>query len=306
MLDEVFRAGDRSRSPEKCQLSHSEILVELCRFTSAATSPVCRLHLNPAMQSRASIKAHPIHPMLIVYPFAFLTGAFGFTAAAAALKKQDLRDVARHLVPAGIVAGVAAAVPGVIDYLTVVPPQSSGQERARKHALLNVTGLSLFTTSWLLERSRRRPGVSLLLQGLGSAVMSVAGYLGGTLVSRNQISVDHRYANAGRWQEETRTNGGSRALTSAAAPLGVDQMKLVHVEQSRVVVARTENGYAAFQDRCTHKGGPLSDGVLICGTVQCPWHGSQFDVKTGVVRCGPATENIATYEIEDAHRVQRE
>src|SRR5678815_3024803 len=96
---------------------------------------------QPGHAEQSSIKAHPIHPMLIVYPFAFLTGAFGFTAAAAALKKQDLRDVGRHLVPAGIVAGVAAAVPGVIDYLTVVPPQSSGQERARKHALLNVTGL---------------------------------------------------------------------------------------------------------------------------------------------------------------------
>jgi len=40
-------------------------------------------------------------------------------------------------------------------------------------------------------------------------------------------------------------------------------------------------------DRCTHRGGPLSDGVLMCGTVQCPWHGSQFDVKTVEVKCGP-------------------
>ena len=244
--------------------------------------------------------------MLIVYPFAFLTGAFGFTVAAAASKKQDLRDVARHLVPAGLAAGLAAAVPGIVDYLTVIPPRSSGKERARKHALLNTTGLGLFAASWLLERNRRRPAVSLLLQGLGSAVMSVAGYLGGTLVYRNQIAVDHRYAGAGRWQEETRMSGNPRALTSAAAPLDVNQMKLVHIGERRVAVARTETGYAAFQDRCTHKGGPLSDGVLICGTVQCPWHGSQFDVKTGEVRCGPATGNIETYEIGDAHIVKRQ
>ena len=241
--------------------------------------------------------------MLIVYPFAFLTGAFGFSAAAAASKKHELRDVAGHLIPAGIVAGLVAAVPGIIDYLTVVPPQSSGKDRARKHALLNTTGLGLFTASWLLERRGRRRTTSLFLQGLGTAVMSVAGFLGGTLVSRNQISVDHRYANAGRWQEERRAHAGSGALTSAAAPLGVNQMKLVHVDEARIVVAHTEDGYAAFQDRCTHKGGPLSDGVLMCGTVQCPWHGSQFDVQTGEVKCGPARENIRTYAIEDAHRV---
>jgi nitrite reductase/ring-hydroxylating ferredoxin subunit/uncharacterized membrane protein len=257
------------------------------------------------MKSRASIKSHPLHPMLIVYPFAFLTGAFGFSVAAAAWKKRELRDVAGHLIPAGVVAGLVAAVPGIIDYLSVVPPRSSGKDRARKHALLNTTGLGLFTASWLIERRGRHRMGSLFLQGLGSAVMSVAGFLGGTLVSRNQISVDHRYANAGRWQEEKRDHAGSRALTSAAAPLGINQMKLVHVAEERIVVARGEDGYAAFQDRCTHKGGPLSDGVLICGTVQCPWHGSQFDVKTGDVKCGPATEKISTYPIDDAHRLER-
>ena len=242
--------------------------------------------------------------MLIVYPFAFLTGAFGFSVAAAASRKRDLHDVAQHLIPTGIVAGLVAAVPGVIDYLTVVPPQSSGKERARKHALLNTTGLGLFTASWLLGRSGRRQAAPLILQGLGSTVMAIAGFLGGTLVYRNQIAVDHRYANAGKWQEDTRESTESRALTSAAAPLSVNQMKLVHAKNERVVVARTETGYAAFQDRCTHKGGPLSDGVLICGTVQCPWHGSQFDVNTGEVKCGPAEGKIATYTIEDTHRVQ--
>jgi nitrite reductase/ring-hydroxylating ferredoxin subunit/uncharacterized membrane protein len=257
------------------------------------------------MKSQASIKGHPIHPMLIVYPFAFLTGAFGFSVAAAASRNQDLRTVSNYLIPTGIAAGLVAAVPGVVDYFKVVPPNSSGKERATKHALLNTASLTLFATSWLLGRAGERRTIPLLLQGLGSAAMSVAGFMGGTLVYRNQIGVDHRYANAGKWQEDSREHADSRALTSAAAPLGVNQMKLVHVDDRRVAVARTEDGYAAFDDRCTHRGGPLSDGVLICGTVQCPWHGSQFDVHTGDVKCGPAEEKIATYEIDDAHRVVR-
>lgn len=241
--------------------------------------------------------------MLIVYPFAFLTGAFGFSVAAAARRNRDLQTVSDYLIPAGIASGLAAAVPGVIDYLTVVPPQSSGKERATRHALLNVSGLALFAASWLLGPRKQNRPAALALQGAGTALMSVAGYMGGTLVYRNQIAVDHRYANAGKWQEDTRTHADPRALTSAAAPLGLNQMKLVHVGDQRVVVARTETGQAAFDDRCTHKGGPLSDGTLICGTVQCPWHGSQFDVHTGEVRCGPAEKPIATYEVDDARRL---
>ena len=80
------------------------------------------------MKSRASIKSHPLHPMLIVYPFAFLTGAFGFSAAAAASKKRELRDVAGYLIPAGIVAGLVAAVPGIIDY----SPSSRRRVRAKR------------------------------------------------------------------------------------------------------------------------------------------------------------------------------
>jgi len=257
------------------------------------------------MKSSASYKGHPLHPMLIVYPFAFLTGAFGFNLAAAVSSSRERRrefgTVSDHLIPAGIVAGLLAAVPGAMDYHNVVPPRSSGKERALKHALLNTTALGLFGTSWLLGRAGARRTLPLVLQGLATAAMSAAGFLGGTLVFRNQIGVDHRYANAGRWQEVTREQSSSRALVSAAASLEVNQMKLVHAGDQRVVVARTEDGHASFADRCTHRGGPLSDGVLICGTVQCPWHGSQFDVHTGEVQCGPAQEPITVYPMGPTH-----
>ena len=238
--------------------------------------------------------------MLIVYPFAFLTGAFAFNAAGAAANRREWRDVADHLIPAGIATGLLAAVPGVVDYLNSVPPDSSAKDRATKHALLNVSALALFATSWILGRGGRRTVAPLAIQGLATAAMSAAGMLGGTLVYRNQIGVDHRYAGAGKWQEESRDSMPSSALTSAGGGLGVDQMKLVHAGAERIAVGRTEQGVVAFQDRCTHKGGPLSDGTLICGTVQCPWHGSQFDVHTGAVKCGPADMPIKTYAMDEA------
>jgi nitrite reductase/ring-hydroxylating ferredoxin subunit len=76
-------------------------------------------------------------------------------------------------------------------------------------------------------------------------------------------------------------------------------MKLLRVGEKRIVLARTETGYVAFDDRCTHRGGSLAGGVLICGTVQCLWHGSQFDVSAGTVKGGPAKKDIRVYQIDE-------
>lgn len=256
------------------------------------------------MKSRASIKGHPIHSMLIPFPFAFLTGGWVFGVAGALLKSRDLTTVWRHLVPTGVAAGLVAAVPGILDYAGSVPPDSSAKSRAAKHGMLNSAAMLLFAAGWMMSRrSRRGQALPLAVQGLGTAVLSFGAWLGGTLVVRNQIGVDHRYANKGQWKEETRGHAGGPALLAAARGLGVDQMKLVHAGDKRIVVGRTEDGYAAFDDRCTHRGGPLSDGVLICGTVQCPWHGSQFDVTTGEVKCGPAETRIRTYAVGDEEKL---
>jgi nitrite reductase/ring-hydroxylating ferredoxin subunit len=115
--------------------------------------------------------------------------------------------------------------------------------------------------------------------------------------------VDHRYANAGKWQEARIDGEQVEALEEVSRGLEMNQMKLVHVGGKRVTVGRTGKGYAAFQDRCTHKGGPLSDGVLMCGTVQCPWHGSQFDVHTGEVKAGPAEAKIETRDVHERKKI---
>ena len=153
------------------------------------------------MKSGASIKSHPLHPMLIPFPLAFLSGAFAF-------------DVA------------------------------------------------------------------------------------GMLFERNQISIDHRYAGAGRWREERHDTAGDVLVLKKPDDLKRDQLMLVHARDRRFVIGRTEHGFVAFDDHCTHRGGSLADGVMICGTVQCPWHGSQFD-GDGAVRAGPAQEKIGTYRVEE-------
>jgi nitrite reductase/ring-hydroxylating ferredoxin subunit len=130
--------------------------------------------------------------------------------------------------------------------------------------------------------------------------------MGGTLVFRNQIGVDHRYAGAGKWSEERfEPRAGEPLVVARQDELERDQMKLLVLGDRRIVLGRTADGYVAFDDHCTHRGAALADGVMICGTVQCPWHGSQFDVHTGAVAAGPATTGISTYRVEAADGVVR-
>lgn len=254
------------------------------------------------MRSKASFKGHPLHAALIPYPFAFLTGAVAFDVAGHLLDQPALWTAGWYLTIAGIVLALVAAIPGFIDYRGTVPPDSSAKSRATTHMLMNLGAVTLFFAAWWV---RGAAGVApdplvLVVEGIAAAMLVSGGWMGGTLVYRNQIGVDHRYARAGRWREQAFDETSPRPLAVAAAnELAVDQMKLLHVDGRRVVLARTVDGYRAFDDRCPHKGGSLAGGLMACGTVTCPWHGSQFNVGTGDVEAGPAQSSIATYRVEE-------
>jgi len=254
------------------------------------------------MKSRAVALGHPVHPMLIPFPFAFLTGAVLFDAAGWLRDVPPWWTTGGHLGLAGIATALLAAIPGVIDYLYTVPPASSAKTRATRHMLVNLTAVALFAGAWWIRGgAATRPGaIVLALEVLGLGLLGTGGYMGGTLISRNLISVDHRYAQAGKWREETIDAPTDKPVVVARDDeLKVDQMKLLRIGARRIVLARTEKGYVAFDDRCTHNGGSLAGGVMICGTVQCLWHGSQFDVSTGKVKAGPAKKEIAVYRVKE-------
>ena len=250
------------------------------------------------MRSVANFKGHPIHAALIPFPFAFLIGAFGFDLAGWLFGNPGLSQTARHLGIAGIVAALVAAVPGLMDYVLTVPPKSSGKKRATKHMIVNLTTVALFAIA-ASTRSTETTGLTLVLETIGAGMLTIGGWMGGTLVMRNQIGVDHRYADAGKWKDERFDATENAIAVGSIGDMKVNQMKLLRIDGKRIVLARTEDGYAAFDDRCTHKGGSLADGVLICGTVQCPWHGSQFQVRDGSVKAGPAKDPIEAYPVRE-------
>lgn len=72
------------------------------------------------------------------------------------------------------------------------------------------------------------------------------------------------------------------------------------VSGAEVAVARSGGTLYAFSDICTHRKCNLSMGGEIDGTaITCECHGSTFDMSTGAVLEGPATEPIETYPVRD-------
>lgn len=75
-------------------------------------------------------------------------------------------------------------------------------------------------------------------------------------------------------------------------------MKAVEINGEKVCIANINGKYYAIGNVCTHLGGPLAEGKLEGYEVQCPWHGSRFDIRTGKVTRPPAMRSEPTYEIK--------
>jgi ferredoxin-NADP reductase/nitrite reductase/ring-hydroxylating ferredoxin subunit len=76
------------------------------------------------------------------------------------------------------------------------------------------------------------------------------------------------------------------------------QMKEVQVDGESICIVNVGGKYYAIGNICTHEGGPLADGTLEGYEVECPWHASRFDVRTGEVKEPPASEPEPVYQIK--------
>lgn len=236
--------------------------------------------------------------MLVLFPLGLWITGFIFDVIGRWNRNELLWAAGFYCIIAGCIGAVAAATAGTVDLFGVVPERSSGRRRGYMHGGLNTLVLLLFIyIAWRRGTAANMPdGLSIFLSAIGVAAVLVSGWWGATLVYRNQIGVDHRYAGAGKWKER-QLRGWDQPVCNQSE-LNEGQMMLAQRGEQTAVVGRCPEGYAAFSNRCTHKGGPLSDGALVGCTVQCPWHGSQFDVHSGRVVAGPADRKIETFGSE--------
>jgi 3-phenylpropionate/trans-cinnamate dioxygenase ferredoxin subunit len=94
-----------------------------------------------------------------------------------------------------------------------------------------------------------------------------------------------------------RTIGPGDAIPNDfVVPCYLDDRKL------RIAIGRVDDRIYAFDDlcTCTDEACPLSGGLLIRTTIMCQCHGSRFDIITGAVINGPATEALNVYEVQES------
>jgi uncharacterized membrane protein len=144
---------------------------------------------NNVMASRASVARHPIHPMLVVFPI----GLWAFSLACdliyhAGSHNPYWKDTAFYSMMGGVITALAAAVPGLVDYLTIV------DRRVRRigttHLTLNLTIVGLYVVNlWI--RSRSTPDATMpLALSVGSLVLLlISGWLGGEMVYVHGMAV---------------------------------------------------------------------------------------------------------------------
>lgn len=143
------------------------------------------------MESHAKAAGHPIHQMLVMFPLGLLPTAVIFELIGFAVDDPIWPTMAHYMIAAGILTGLVAAVPGLVDWLAI-PRGTRAKRIGLLHAGGNVVVLLLFVASWYLRRGTIAdpPALATALAIVGVALAGVTGWLGGELVDRLGVGVD--------------------------------------------------------------------------------------------------------------------
>jgi uncharacterized membrane protein len=140
------------------------------------------------MASNASIGGHPIHPMLIPFPLALWSTSFAVDLLFYFIRYPTLLVISKFMLAAGCLGAVAAAIPGIIDWLSI--KNGEVKKVANWHARLNIAALVVFAISLFLRLENyshlvgRRLTIPFLISLVGVILISISGWLGGELTFR--------------------------------------------------------------------------------------------------------------------------
>jgi nitrite reductase/ring-hydroxylating ferredoxin subunit/uncharacterized membrane protein len=223
---------------------------------------------------------HALHPLMTDVPIGTWTSAMLLDH----LGGEESERAARRLIGVGIAASLPTAVTGYVEWADSADGRSSTRRLGLVHAAANVSALALYGASYVARR-RGRSGRLLALAGGGA--LAVGGHLGGHLsyVNGEGVAVTSFEDGPGDWtatvEEAKLTEGRPTCVEAGGTP---------------ILLVRSGGEIRALANRCNHRGGPLHEGELGEGTISCPWHGSQFDLRDGGVVRGPASSPQPAYE----------
>jgi nitrite reductase/ring-hydroxylating ferredoxin subunit/uncharacterized membrane protein len=222
---------------------------------------------------------HPLHPVLTDVPI----GAWSVAAVADVIGRDRRADaVADAAIGIGLIGAVGAAITGLTDWQHTT---ANDRRVGLVHGLLNVSATALYATSLVLRRRGDRGG-GRAVGGLAFTIALGAAYLGGHLVYRKRIGVDH--APHAAWDDFVAALPESALRESTA--------RRVEVRGVPIVLVRRAGRVSALAEQCAHLGGPLSEGEIDDVSIRCPWHGSRFGLDDGAVLEGPSTFSQPCFE----------
>lgn len=221
---------------------------------------------------------HPLHPALTDVPVGALT-------AAVLLDATGQKRAADLAVAAGVGGMVLSATTGAADG---VDTYGETQVQATVHASVMSASLVLYLASLGLRAAK--PGARPLAVGLsllGYATLAAGAYVGGEMVFGSGNMVD-RHA----WDEP---EAGWVRLDAGEVP--ENQPTAASGGGRSFVLVREGETIHALDAVCAHAGGPLPEGRLVDGCIECPWHHSRFRLADGHVVQGPAVYDQPSYEV---------
>ena len=227
---------------------------------------------------------HPLHAVVTDVPI----GALTVSIVADVIGQPLVADVALVL---GVLAMVASAVTGAADYAEV---DGNARTRATVHSAIMVVSLLLYTVSLLIRAGSPTDRlVPILLAFAGYLLLSLGAAIGGDLVYLIGTHVNrHAWRGAGlKWVKldlgelTDIPQGGPTKLRA-----GINELAVI----------RNEDRILAVHAQCAHAGGPLAEGQIVGGAIECPWHGSRYRMTDGHVVRGPAVYDQPAYEVRKA------
>ena len=222
---------------------------------------------------------HALHPVLTDLPIGFWTSAWMLDL----IGGKRSANAARMLVGLGIASAVPTAITGASDWADTAAPE---KRVGLVHAAANSIALACYVVSFV-HRVRGRRAKGVLWGWFGAGAATVGGALGGHLVQSLGIGVDNtvfEHAPKG-W-----TPAGSAQALVQGEPV------VMSADGVDVVIVQEGDRLLALADRCSHRGGPLHEGDVVLGCLECPWHQSRFRLEDGEVAQGPAVHPQPRYE----------
>ncbi len=226
---------------------------------------------------------HPLHPVITDVPIGAWTAATVLDVYELATGDDRFAGGADVAVGIGLVGAAGAALSGLNDWnYTYEKPRRVGA----MHAVINIAATACYVGSWWQRRNGCRNS-GLATGFLGFGLSTVGAYLGGHLVYNERIGVNHA--------PEELPEKFVPVMEESALP----ENKMIKGNADGVPVLVVKRGGRIFvmAEKCSHLGGPLSEGEFDGETVTCPWHFSKFSIEDGSVLVGPATYAQPCFEV---------